>query len=230
MDVIDNINKRLYDDMVQVLHKGSRLSFAAAYFSIYAFEKLKKELADIDELRFIFTEPSFLTQKENKEKREFYIPRLNRERSLYGTEFEIQLRNKLGQKAIARECAEWLRKKAQFKSNAKNLQVQNFMLVDDTAYACDCARELVYRKGFARSRARWELEKKGIDRETAEYALDELHADWEEILGDVVERKYSRQLTDEAGKRRAINALMRLGYRYEEIRPVLLRWAPMDDE
>lgn len=135
MDVIDNINKRLYDDMVQVLHKGSRLSFAAAYFSIYAFEKLKKELADIDELRFIFTEPSFLTQKENKEKREFYIPRLNRERSLYGTEFEIQLRNKLGQKAIARECAEWLRKKAQFKSNAKNLQVQNFMLVDDTAYS-----------------------------------------------------------------------------------------------
>ena len=135
MDVIDNINKRLYDDMVQVLHKGSRLSFAAAYFSIYAFEKLKRELADIDELRFIFTEPSFLTQKENKEKREFYIPRLNRERSLYGTEFEIQLRNKLGQKAIARECAEWLRKKAQFKSNAKNLQVQNFMLVDDTAYS-----------------------------------------------------------------------------------------------
>ena len=135
MDVIDNINKRLYDDMVQVLHKGSRLSFAAAYFSIYAFEKLKRELADIDELRFIFTEPSFLTQKENKEKREFYIPRLNRERSLYGTEFEIQLRNKLGQKAIARECAEWLRKKAKFKSNAKNLQVQNFMLVDDTAYS-----------------------------------------------------------------------------------------------
>lgn len=135
MDVIDNINKRLYDDMVQVLHKGSRLSFAAAYFSIYAFEKLKRELADIDELRFIFTEPSFLTQKENKEKREFYIPRLNRERSLYGTEFEIQLRNKLGQKAIARECAEWLRQKAQFKSNAKNLQVQNFMMVDDTAYS-----------------------------------------------------------------------------------------------
>ena len=99
MDVIDSINKRLYDDMVQVLHKGSRLSFAAAYFSIYAFEKLKRELADIDELRFIFTEPSFLTQKENKEKREFYIPRLTRERSLYGTEFEIQLRNKLGQKA-----------------------------------------------------------------------------------------------------------------------------------
>ncbi len=134
-DVIDNINERLYDEMVQVLHKGSRLSFAAAYFSIYAFEKLKRELADIDELRFIFTEPSFLTQKENKEKREFYIPRLNRERSLYGTEFEIQLRNKLGQKAIARECAEWLRKKAKFKSNAKNLQVQNFMLVDDTAYS-----------------------------------------------------------------------------------------------
>ena len=55
-------------------------------------------------------------EKAKKEKREFYIPRLNRERSLYGTEFEIKLRNEMTQKAIAQECADWIRKKVRFKS------------------------------------------------------------------------------------------------------------------
>ena len=145
-----------------------------------------------------------------------------REKALYLLEYRNHSRKELEDKISRVTSREAAREAA--------CHMQELGLVDDTAYACDCARELVYRKGFARSRARWELEKKGIDRETAEYALDELHADWEEILGDVVERKYSRQLTDETGKRRTIQALMRLGYRYEEIRPVLLRWAPMDDE
>ena len=52
---------------------------------------LKTQLDYVDELRFIFTSPAFVTEKAPKEKREFYIPRLNRERSLYGTEFEVKL-------------------------------------------------------------------------------------------------------------------------------------------
>jgi len=67
---------------------------------------LKGQLDNIDELRYIFTSPAFVTETAPKEKREFYIPRLNRERSLYGTEFEIKLRNELTQKAIARESAD----------------------------------------------------------------------------------------------------------------------------
>ena len=67
---------------------------AAACFSIYAFQELKKELCDIEELRFIFNSPAFTTEKAKKEKREFYIPRLNRERSLYGTEFEVRFYEK----------------------------------------------------------------------------------------------------------------------------------------
>lgn len=62
-------------------------------------------------MRFIFTAPTFVTEKAKKEKREFYIPRLNRERNLYGTEFEIKLRNELTQKAIAKECADWIKEK-----------------------------------------------------------------------------------------------------------------------
>ena len=74
-------------------------------------------MKDIKELRFIFTSPTFTTEKTPKQQREFYIPRLDRERTLYGSEFEVKLRNELTQKAIARECAEWIREKACFKSN-----------------------------------------------------------------------------------------------------------------
>ena len=91
MELINNINKTLRDDLASEIKAGSRLSIAAACFSIYAFQELKSELQGIDELRFIFTSPTFTTEKAKKEKREFYIPRLNRERSLYGTEFEIKL-------------------------------------------------------------------------------------------------------------------------------------------
>ena len=108
MELINNVSKTLKDDLSVEIKNGSKLSIAAACFSIYAFQELKNELTNIDELRFIFTSPTFVTEKAKKEKREFYIPRLNRERSLYGTEFEIKLRNELTQKAIAKECAEWI--------------------------------------------------------------------------------------------------------------------------
>lgn len=134
MELIDNRSKTLKDDLAVELKKGSKLSIAAACFSIYAFQELKKELKDIDELRFIFTSPTFVTEKAKKEKREFYIPRLNRERSLYGTEFEVKLRNELTQKAIARECADWIRKKATFKSNITTDNMMGFINLDDKNY------------------------------------------------------------------------------------------------
>ena len=89
MELINNTTKTLKDDLSVEIKKGSKLSIAAACFSIYAFQELKKQLTSIEELRFIFTSPTFVAEKTKKEKREFYIPRLNRERSLYGTEFEI---------------------------------------------------------------------------------------------------------------------------------------------
>ena len=113
-ELIDNKNKTLKDDLTNEIKSGSKLSIAAACFSIYAFKELKSALEGIDELRFIFTSPTFTTEKAKKEKREFYIPRLNRERSLYGTEFEVKLRNEMTQKAIAKECAEWIRQKVTF--------------------------------------------------------------------------------------------------------------------
>ena len=134
MELIDNINRTLKDDFIKEIGKGSKLSIAASCFSIYAFEELKAQLKNIQELRFIFTSPTFVTEKANKQKREFYIPRLNRERNLYGSEFEIKLRNELSQKAIAKECAEWIRKKACFKSNRTGEHMMGFATIDEKAY------------------------------------------------------------------------------------------------
>ena len=129
MKVIDNITETVKDDLSETINSSSKLSIAAACFSIYAYKTLKKQLDGIDELRFIFTSPSFITEKTPKEKREFYIPRLNRERSLYGTEFEIKLRNELSQKAIAHECADWIRRKVKFRSNTTNGSINTFLNV-----------------------------------------------------------------------------------------------------
>ena len=134
MELIDNTSKTLRDDLAVEIKKGSKLSVAAACFSIYAFQELKKELQDIDELRFIFTSPTFVKEKARKEKREFYIPRLNRERSLYGTEFEVKLRNELTQKAIAKECADWIRQKVTFKSNITSENMMGFINLDNKNY------------------------------------------------------------------------------------------------
>ena len=134
MELINNTSKTLKDDLSVEIKKGSKLSIAAACFSIYAFQELKKQLTSIEELRFIFTSPTFVAEKTKKEKREFYIPRLNRERSLYGTEFEIKLRNEMTQKAIAKECADWIKEKVTFKSNISDKTIQGQLVVDDTGY------------------------------------------------------------------------------------------------
>lgn len=134
MELIDNVNKTLKDDLTVSIQKDSKISIAAACFSIYAFQELKRELKNVDELRFIFTSPTFIKEKAKKEKREFYIPRQTRERSLYGSEFEVKLRNEMTQRAIAKECAEWIRKKATFKSNVTSENMMGFMNVDSNSY------------------------------------------------------------------------------------------------
>lgn len=160
MELIDNINRLLGDDLKQSIKPTSKLKVAASYFSIYAYEALKQEFEKIDSLQFIFTSPAFVpddvTDKVTKERREFYIPKLDREKSLYGTEFEIQLRNKLNQRAIAKECSEWLRRKATFKSNKSKAPMQQFACVQsgdvETVYMPlygFSAVDLGYQKGNA---------------------------------------------------------------------------------
>ncbi len=65
----DNINNKVVDDLRISIKEGSKLSIASACFSIYAFDELKVQLKDIEELRFIFTAPSFTSDKESKQRR-----------------------------------------------------------------------------------------------------------------------------------------------------------------
>ena len=68
MKLIDNINDLLGDDIKQSVQPGARLKIAASCFSIYAYEALKEELEQVEQLRFIFTSPTFIKDKSKKEK------------------------------------------------------------------------------------------------------------------------------------------------------------------
>lgn len=160
MKLLDNINILLGDELKQSLKPGVKLKIAASCFSIYAYEALKAELESVESLEFIFTSPTFVadevTDKLRKEQRQFHIPKLDRERNLYGSEFEIQLRNKLTQRAIARECADWLRRKAVFRSNRSKAPMQQFACItggeQDVAYTPlhgFTAVDLGYQRGNA---------------------------------------------------------------------------------
>lgn len=78
-DFFDNRTRIVKDDLVRTIQSGDRISIAASVFSMYAYQELKSQLADIDELQFIFASQAFTKQRPSREKREFYIPRLSRE-------------------------------------------------------------------------------------------------------------------------------------------------------
>ena len=130
MKIINNITDKLADDLKITMRPNSRVSIAAACFSVYAYEELKKELEQVEEMRFLFSSPTFLQKKPEKACREFYIPRLSREKALHGSEFEIKLRNDFSQKSISRECADWIRRKVKFKSISTEESMPGFMIVD----------------------------------------------------------------------------------------------------
>lgn len=137
MKIFDNVTEIVRDDLKKTVKRGSKVPIAAAYFSMYAYKELKEQLEHLDEFWFIFTSPTFIKEKAEKQ-RNFYIPRLSRESSLYGTEYEIKLRNEMTQKAIAKECADWIQRKATFKSNVTDENMGGFMTVhtpaEDVAY------------------------------------------------------------------------------------------------
>ena len=129
-DIINNTSKLLGDDLKNEIKSGSRLRIAASCFSIYAYAALKAELEKIDELDFLFTTPTFVDEQVSdqirKEKREFYITKIS-EAGICGTDFEIRLRNQMTQKAIARECAEWIRNKVKVKTLREPIPTQTMI-------------------------------------------------------------------------------------------------------
>lgn len=132
MKIIDNKLQKFGDDLKEELKIGDKCNIASSVFSMYSYQELKKQLSNIDEFNFIFTNPTFVKdQKDEKQQRLFEINTYKREKSLVGSEFEIKLKNKLNGKAIAKECASWIKEKAKFKSNINNNSIQKFMNIND---------------------------------------------------------------------------------------------------
>ncbi len=114
----NNKTEKVGDDLKNTIKKGSKLDIAAAIFSMYGFESLKYELKNIDELRFIFTDPTFIElDKSKRQERMFEILANNRKKAIGGSDFEINLKNELRGKSIAKECKKWIEDKVKFKTN-----------------------------------------------------------------------------------------------------------------
>ena len=107
----NQLGETVYKELEKHIRKGSKVSTISAYFTMYAYSALKKELDKIDEMRFIFTTPSFSKNKD-KEAREYEIVNNN----IFGNEFELKLRNEMTQSAFAKDCAKWLKDKVEIKS------------------------------------------------------------------------------------------------------------------
>lgn len=126
---IDNKREKVVDELKNALRKGSSLSVISAYFTIYAYAELKKELSRISNMRFLFQEPTFV-KKDDELLRQYYIDH-NGEKDISGNEFEIRLRNELKQGSIAKECEKWIREKVDIKSLKKPNSAQPRMIYID---------------------------------------------------------------------------------------------------
>ena len=85
MKIFDNITDIVRDDLKETIQRGSKVSIAAACFSMYAYKELKSQLEQIEEFRFIFTSPTFVQEQAEKQRRESYISSLSMESFLYWT-------------------------------------------------------------------------------------------------------------------------------------------------
>lgn len=139
MKMLNNIGpNRLGEALRGTLGQNAKMSIIASYFTIFAYGQLQNELQDVEELRFIFSEPTFVKRMaEAKEPKEFAVLQRARERGVGGVDMELTLRNNLSQRALAHECAQWLRRHAQFKSAkaANRLQTGSVYVVENAQRA-----------------------------------------------------------------------------------------------
>lgn len=121
MEYPDNTGRqRLGDALKDAIGEDARLSIIASYFTVHAHGEFKEELSKVRELRFVFDQPTFLRRMQSeKEPREWEIQRRAREVGVAGTGLELTLSNSINQRALARECAEWARERARFRTARK---------------------------------------------------------------------------------------------------------------
>ncbi len=124
--VLDNKTNFVYTELEESIKKGSKLSVISALFSMYAYDALKKDLDKIDNMRFIYTKPSFI-RDDKKESREYYIDN----NSIFGNDYEIKLRNEMTQGSISRDFSKWINDKLEIKSFKTPNEAQSRMVCVD---------------------------------------------------------------------------------------------------
>lgn len=119
-------------------------------------------------------------------------------------------------------------------SEAAAARAEELGLIDDADYARRCASDLFRFRKFSASRVAAELVRRGVERELARQIAAKVGAEYapepEEAVRGLLTGKYSRCLDDEKGRRRAVAALQRMGYRWDEIRPILYELTEKTDE
>ncbi|MCL1949222.1 MAG: DEAD/DEAH box helicase family protein [Turicibacter sp.] len=180
---IDNRTLRLGDELKKVIQQGCKVEIAAATFSMYAFYELKEQLVGVEELSFIFNSPTFLTDETKTEAREYTIPKSERERSIFGQQYELKLLNELNQKAIAKECADWIKKKAKFKSiNLADEPIEDGLKIknpDGSLYAVDKLKNFD-RKELGYEPVRLKRKRNLFDSPMSQRYLTEFEDYWED--------------------------------------------------
>ena len=99
-------------------------------------------------------------------------------------------------------------------------RMEELGLVNDENFAKHYAQKLLFSKHMSKNAAVYELAHKGINKDLAEEILEEIDVDEYEQIRCVIDRKY-KNINDEKIKRRAVAALQRLGYRWDDIKSVL---------
>ena len=132
--VLDNKTNFVYTELKESIKKGSKLSVISALFSMYAYDALKKDLDKIDNMRFIYTKPSFI-RDDKKESREYYIDN----NSIFGNDYEIKLRNEMTQGSISKQFSQWISEKLEMKSFKKENEAPWRMICVDNGDDSDIA-------------------------------------------------------------------------------------------
>ncbi|SHI07487.1 phospholipase D-like domain-containing protein [Clostridium grantii] len=126
--ILDNQNNGTVGEYLKEnINDKSKLSIISAYFTIYAYKALKEKLDNIDSLKFLFGEPTFVTNNVINKRKSFCITKkesesekdVERENFITDSSYDISLKEKLNQSSVARECVKWINEKVEIRSMIK---------------------------------------------------------------------------------------------------------------
>ncbi|MBR2454734.1 MAG: RecX family transcriptional regulator [Clostridia bacterium] len=149
-------------------------------------------------------------------------------RRAYNKGLDFLSRRPFGTKELIKKlCEKGHEKEASQKACERLIELG---LLNDEEYARILANDLLERKSYSIKRIKQELAFRGIDREIVENTVDSLDNDPQKSIIILVKKKYINKLSDEKGKKRTVDALLRLGYSYSDIKSALNTISEFDGE